>query len=136
MLRKLQTIGLVLVVGLTSITGCGSAGAPPTAQVKGKVTLNGEPVAVGSIYFVAPDKGFSTDAALSATGEYTITSNLPPATYKVFITRPRITKPPMPGEAAPPPVDFKVPDKYQTETTSGLTADIVAGENTKDFALQ
>lgn len=137
MLRSLIISSLVLALGMTSIIGCGPSGPPPTAQVKGKVTLKGEPVKVGEIYFVAPEKGFSANASLSASGEYSISSNLPPANYKVFITPPRVVKPPMPGETAPSSsAEFKIPDKYQTETMSGLTAEIVAGANTKDFALE
>ena len=137
MSRCLKSSWLIVALGIVTIVGCAPSGPPPTAQVKGKVTLKGEPVKLGQIYFVAPDKGYGSDAPLSATGEYSITSNLPPAAYKVFITPPRIVKPPMPGETAPTTsADFNVPDKYQTETTSGLTADIVAGENTKDFNLE
>ncbi len=142
MLRCLNTSGLGLVLALativgSTIVGCGTPGPPPTAQVKGKVTLKGEPVKVGQIYFVAPEKGFSANTALSATGEYSISSDLPPASYKVFITPPRIEKPPKPGEQAPSTsADFKIPDRYQTETMSGLTAEIVAGPNTMDFPLE
>jgi hypothetical protein len=127
---------MVLICGAALLSGCGgSSGPPPTAKATGQVTHKSKPVTEGEIYFVAAEKGYSANATLGADGKYQITSGLPPAKYKVFISRPRITKPPMAGEAPPEVKEFLVPNKYQSETTSGLTAEVKAGDNTFDFPV-
>ena len=125
----------LFLLGVVLVTGCGSSGPPRSAKAAGQVTFNSQPVAEGEIYFVAAEKGYSAKSSLDAQGKYQVAAGLPPASYKVFITPPRITTPPMPGQAPPETKAFVVPDKYQTETTSGLTADVKAGDNKFDFPL-
>ena len=136
MYRSLFLRSTVLLLGGVLIVGCGPSGPPPSAKAKGVVTHEDKPVTEGEIYFVAAEKGWSANASLNAEGKYEITSGIPPATYKVFITPPRITKPPMLGEAPPEAKSSGIPAKYQSETTSGLTAQVKAGDNTFDFKLQ
>ena len=135
MIRPLMLRSMVLICGVALLQGCGPSGPPPTAKATGKVTHKDKPVTEGEIYFVAAEKGYSANVSLGADGKYQISTGLPPANYKVFVSRPRITKPPMPGEAPPEVKDFPVPDKYQSETTSGLTAEVKAGDNTFDFKV-
>jgi len=125
----------VIILGLVQIIGCGPAAPPPTATVSGQVTYKGKPVSVGQIWFNAPEKGYSANAPLNAEGKYEISKDLPPANYKVYLTPPRITTPPKPGEAPPPTEALQVPDRYQTEQMSGLTANVVAGTQKIDFPL-
>lgn len=124
----------LVVAGLALVMGCGKAGPPPSAKCKGVVTYQGQPLAEAEIYFVSAQKGFSANASVNQ-GNYEITAGLPPASYKVFLTRPRITAPPMTGAPPPAAKEFLVPDKYLSETTSGLSADVKAGENTADFKV-
>ena len=137
MLRHLCAFGMLCILVLATIPGCGGpSGPPPTAQVTGSVTFGGKPVTTGEIWFVATDKGYSANGPIDSSGKFNITENLPPADYKVFITPPRITKPPMPGDVAPAATPLGIPDRYQVESMSGLTATIKAGPNTKDFPLE
>lgn len=136
MSRRLSNpVSCIVMCGLVQLIGCAPAGPPPTASVSGKVTRMGQPVSVGQIWFNAPEKGYSANAPLDAAGKYEITENLPPANYKVYITPPRITTPPKPGVTPEASAGFKLPDKYQTEQMSGLTADVKEGTQTIDFTL-
>lgn len=133
----MHSYGMFLVLGLATLTGCGGvAGPPPTASATGTVTFGGKPLTTGEIWFTAADKGFSAHAPIDANGKYDIKTDLPPADYKVYITPARLTAPPKPGEAPPPTPPLGIPDKYQVEAMSGLTATIKAGPNTKDFPLE
>ena len=136
MFRFTRACSVVLLIGMTFVAGCGTAGPPPTAKASGQVTLKGEPVPECEIYFVAAEKGFSANASLDAEGKYKITANLPPATYKVYFAGPKMTKPPKPGE---PPLETKpiaVPSKYLAESTSGLSKEVKTGDNVFDFKLE
>ena len=122
---------------LSQIVGCGgSSGPPPSAKASGQVTLKGKPLTEGEIYFVAAEKGYSANTTLNAEGKYQITSSLPPASYKIYFAAPRIVKPPMPGKPAPKASSFNLPAKYLSESTSGQVAQVKAGENKFDFALE
>jgi len=128
---------MFVFLGLVTVAGCGGpSGPPPTAQVTGTVTYAGQPVKTGEIWFVAPDKGYSSSGPIAADGKYSISESLPPADYKVFITPTRITKAPMPGAAPPAAEPLGIPDRYQTDSMSGLTATIKEGPNTQDFKLE
>jgi len=122
-------------MGLSLSLGCGGSGPPPSASATGVVTHNGQPLGLGEIYFVSAENGYSANASITAEGKYEIAAGLPPAQYRVFVTRPRITADPMSGGAPPVAVEFPVPDRYQSESTSGLTAEVKAGTNALDFKL-
>lgn len=134
--RSLNLRTTLVLLGSLLALGCGSAGPPRSAKARGTVTHADKPVADAEIYFVAAEKGFSANATLSPEGKYEITSNLPPATYKIFFTSPRITKPPMDGQPPPEAKELNVPNKYRSETTSDLKAEVKAGDNTFDFNLK
>lgn len=132
---KLSVVLPVLV--LIQLIGCGGKGGPPpTAKASGQVTLKGKPVTEGEIYFVAAEKGYSASTTLNAEGKYQITTGLPPASYKIYFAAPRIVKPPMPGQPPPKTSSFKLPAKYLSESTSGQTAQVKAGDNKFDFSLE
>lgn len=136
MIRSLYLRSTLVILGTFLAVGCGSGGPPASAKARGTVTHADKPVAEAEIYFIAAEKGYSANATLSAEGKYEITSNLPPASYKVFLTPPRITKPPMDGQPPPVAKEVDVPNKYRSETTSDLKAEVKAGNNTFDFKLQ
>lgn len=136
-MRRASVVKSVCVLlGGLSIIGCGQSGPPPSARLKGVVTHQGQPVTEGEIYFVAAEKGYSGNGSLNAEGKYEITSGVPPASYRVFLTPPRITKPPMLGESPPEAKPTSIDAKYQSESTSGLKAEVKPGENTFDFKLE
>jgi len=126
---------VLVLLKLVIVVGCGQPGAPKTAGASGQVTLQGQPVTTGQIYFVAAEKGFSANGSLGADGKYEISSNLPPANYKVFFTPPRAANAPMPGKPSVETKVFELPSQYLNETTSGMSAEVKAGDNTIDFRL-
>lgn len=131
----------VAFAGMLAWPGCSSTPAdqPPLGRVSGKVTMNGQPLPGVDIVF-APVKGRPSVATTDSVGNYDLsyintTKGAKLGSHKVFI-RPAETSPddvPADGSkpAAPRPV---VPAKYNKR--SELTAEVKAGSNTIDFALE
>ena len=128
-------IVILLAVPLMLVAQAGCGGGGSTAKVSGKVTTGGKPVTGASICFSS--QGGTSCGVLDATGEYEITIGLKPGSYKVYLFVPSTPDPPpmskKPATAAPA---SSVPPKYLSDATSGLTAELKAGDNpNKDFAL-
>ena len=132
--------GPVLVLG----GGCGSGDGLPRQPVAGTVTLDGQPLAEGSIAFQPADPAGSGVAAGGTirNGSYSISraDGPTPGAYRVAISSPQVgeatakTKAAQPGDGDAPPARDLIPAAYNTATT--LRADIVAGGNTCDFATK
>lgn len=138
-IAKLFAIAAMLV-----IAGCSSrpADEPPLGRVRGKVTIDGRPLAGVDVVFL-PEKGRPSMATTDAAGSYDLwyihkTMGAKVGPHKVFV---RPTDMP-PEEAAangssgrapvaPPP---KIPAKYTKRST--LTAEVKPGRNRFDFALE
>jgi hemoglobin len=90
--------------------------AVDAGTVKGRVTIDGKPLARGTVTLVDKD-GKAHAANIAADGTYAM-SNLPPGTYKVSVT----------GDG--------VAAKFGDVNTSGLTSTVEKGESVKDLALQ
>ncbi len=128
-------VRLAFVLGLMASTcwlvGCSSD--RPTGSASGKVTCSGTPPTAGTVLFSNPETGVGASAELDASGAYKIES-IPTGAYHVAIQPP---PPPAPHEmeqaAAAPRAD--IPPKFQDPNTSGLTATVEEGANTKDFAF-
>lgn len=132
------------VAAILVVSGCSSTPAdqPPLGRVRGKVTMDGQPLAAVDVVF-APETGRPSMATTDAGGRYDLwyinrTMGAKVGRHKVFI---RPTDMPSDGvsadgssggaPAAPPP---KIPSKYNKRST--LTAEVKAGSNTIDFALE
>jgi hypothetical protein len=115
--------------------------------VNGIVLLDGQPLAGAVIYYV-PSKGPSASGVLDAEGRYELT------TYTsgdgAVIGSHNIYLAPLPdenrlagyteedyaaGKLPPAAPANPIPAKYSSPTTSGLTAEIAAGDNQKDLTL-
>lgn len=112
---------LVLLVSL--IAGCG--GAPETGKLTGQVTFRGQVLDHGMISFY-PSRGRPIGVPIQSDGTYRV--DLPPDTYGVIVMAP----PKLPegfreGDPLPPPDPNPLPTKYSRRETSGLTAQVVAG---------
>lgn len=126
------------------IAGCGGGSdQKPTANVKGKITFNGQPVAGGNITFspvaVGKDPGKPGSGTVGVDGSYTLT------TYKqndgAVVGKHRVT--------FIPPVTAKEPDAGHSEATAapavvspfaGLVpkteeVEVKAGDNSIDIEL-
>lgn len=126
----------ILLMATLALSGCGGGtGQPKSAHVTGKVTFQGQPVTEGRLTFMSSISAGSVE--VTSEGTYRLTEGVPPGKYKVVLTPPSITKPPKVGEAAPELKKFNnIPEKYRTETTTTLFAEIKEGNNTVDLELK
>lgn len=119
--------------------GCGG-GAKKNAEVTGKVTLSGQPVA-GEVVFVGGD-GKEQLALLNPEGVYTTTA-LAKGEYQVAVRG--MAAPPAPaGKAPPPPAGSQVPETPKTgvappakyaKPSNGLKVTITGEPQTYDIPL-
>lgn len=129
-----------LALLVAACVGCGgSTGNNPDFAVSGKVTFAGEAVTEGIVVFELADQGAAINAALGVEGAYTVTTppgGMPAGSYKVSI-QPVPVEMPTDADAEPPPPNdpANIPEKYRSAETSGLTADVKAGDNTFDFEM-
>lgn len=117
------------------VMGCGGSTA---TELKGKVTLDNQPVENGSIALYGTSEGSTKVAASITKGEYVIdaTRGLTPGMYKVEIHWLKPTGKTIPS--ADPGFTMEetreaIPRRYNEITE--LTVRVDAGQNTKDFPL-
>jgi len=141
-LRPIATI--VAIAVMLAVAGCSSrpADEPPLGRVRGKVTMDGQPLAGVDIFF-NPDKGRGSMATTDAEGRYDLCYINRTMGAKVGPHKVRIQPTDTPAEersaagtsagtaVSPPP---KIPAKYNQRST--LTADVKPASNTIDFALE
>ena len=121
----------LLVVTLFAFPGCKQE--ENLGRIGGKVTFQGQPVSEGMVLFSCIAKGVNVTAPLKADGSYEVImakgAGLPLGEYKVSLS------PPQPfyeiGEKAPPvPKQYpNSPAKYRNFQTSGLSVNIINGDN-------
>lgn len=124
---------------LTTVAGCGQKG-PALGQVRGRVTLDGEPLAEAEIVF-QPQKGRPGTARTNDKGEYELTYTVDRAGALLGLHEIRITtfEPGYDGETPQgerktiPERPERVPAKYNRK--SELKADVKPGSNVFDFQL-
>jgi hypothetical protein len=115
--------------------GCSGA---MEATVSGRVTLDGQPVAQGTVAFEPQDGGMLAQGMLDADGNYELMTNqkhgLTPGKYRAKVLA-RERSPDPPDGSLPPPGTLLVPVKYTRADTSGLTYDVSPGRNDIDISL-
>lgn len=98
---------------------------PNLGQVAGKLTHNGQPAPPGFVTLVGTDgRRFST--SILPDGTYRFRTGLTPGKYRVAIER-------TPGAVIPKKLD--IPERYRSESTSGITIDVVRGQQIFDIEL-
>jgi hypothetical protein len=134
-------LGLALAFGVLG-SGCGSGG-PTMGRVSGTVKVDGQPLTRGTVTFIATDsKNPNATGALDSSGRYSLQTTEPGdgavvGSYKVAISDgdSKAMNTALPG--MPPPVQKSAISKiYLDGNTSGLTATVESGSNTKDFELK
>ncbi len=123
------------------LVGCGGGAgkAKPTGSVTGKVTLNGTPLANGTVVFFAAKAGDTAAGVLKSDGSYSLMYmkgfSVPAGDYRVAVT------PGTPDTTAPDPTDLMkapekyevkpsdIPEKFRNPDTSGLIAVVKEGSN-------
>jgi hypothetical protein len=125
----------LLVLGLLACAGCSSAAVVPEklVEVKGKVTVKGQPLAHGSVLFM-PDKELGNAATaqpsgLIKDGVFELSTGhrpgAPPGAYKVAI----IANEPASSVA---PVRWLANSRYASDR-SGLHAEVVENPSAKAY---
>lgn len=135
----MKLLGIVLFVVLFEV-GCGPSGLPQ-ADVSGKVTFQGNPVADVLVSFI-PEKGPGASGKTDAEGNYTLMTKKPGdgavvGKHVVTISQPvqgMILEKGKPPRMVPPP-KLTIPPKFADATTSGLIAEVKDGGNTINFEL-
>ena len=123
-----RLVAVVTIVGVALlIAGCGSD-QPALAPVKGKVTLDGQPLTGESIIFRPADGGRQSLAVLDEQGGYELIymrdiKGASLGTHRVLI-----------GTASDGSPEERVPAKYNRETM--LEVNVQKGENDLDFKLE
>ena len=122
----------LLLVAL--VVGCGDAG-PPLAEVSGIVTYDGQPLPTGTITFV-PQGADLPYAYATIQGDGTYYAETPEYGNGVPVGNHKVMISAMKDMGPEAPVELLIPSKYSSDQSSGLTANVVEGENTINFPLE
>lgn len=117
-------------------TGCNHS--PESAQVSGQVTLDGKPLQVGNVSFFSKERGTGLSAPVGKDGSFELPEPLLPGEYQVMVLPPPPPPPTDPTRQAPLPdisAGQQIPQKYQNEATTDLTAQLELGHNVRNFEL-
>jgi hypothetical protein len=125
-------LGVLGLVGCLALTGCG--GGDRKAVVKGRVTLDGEPVPTGTVQFFPEDKNSpSGKSGTIENGSYAA-QDVPVGKVRVVINSTKVIgKRKMYGDSYVEEYGEEIPEKYNSKTT--LVKEIKPGENEIDFEL-
>lgn len=133
--RVFLLVGILGMMGLGSLAGCGRGGAklPPLAPVSGKVTLDRNPLPRGVVQFIPDEskgtKGPPAVGTIGSDGRFTLTTagarGAVIGHHKVRIESRRRAKRPE-EEGTQPSL---IPEKYGNPDTSGLSFEVKAGQN-------
>lgn len=138
MFHTLSHRSAILASFVIACLGCGGATGPELAEVTGKVTLDGQPLAKASLQFIPESPGGSPSYGVTdLEGSYELQfssdrSGAMPGKHRVEIlpVEPETDDSGKPVEGA---VVVTIPVKYSQP--GSLTADVQAGSNSIDFAL-
>ena len=138
-MRCLYRGALVSVVAI-GLAGCGGE---PRADVTGKVTYNGKPLAFGSVIMLkAGGPGEPTVAEIQPDGTYTF-YGIPVGETRIGVvsSNPNFKLELRGDQKQPPPkadpkLWFPIPSKYSQPTDSGLRCSLSAGPNAHDIDLK
>ena len=130
---------LLVCILLVQLVGCRGTGEPERefAEVKGKVTHNGEPVKTGTVMF-QPPSGALVSAPISPDGTYTIKAVVGTNSVRIVsVDLPTVADPsaPPPVGGVPPMLKSNIPEIYGTPN-SPLTVEVTPAGNTADFDLE
>ncbi len=128
------------------LAGCGSSGpgpGGPQGEVSGKVLFKGKPLPGGMVTFMGP-AGMFGNSRIGEDGSYQLTA--PVGEVKITVDNRMLAVKEKPGEAALNPSTaprdpikgkyVRLPDKYYSAETSGLTYTVTKGSQSFDVNLQ
>jgi hypothetical protein len=134
-MRMERVVGAaVLLLALLVLIGCGET----ASEVTGKVTVDGQPVAKGTIAFYPADGKGKTSGGDITDGTYTV--SVPRGTMKVAITKPKVvrTKKLYPDDPKSKEVEVteeSLPPKYSDPEKTELRLDVTGGKVEKNWEL-
>lgn len=116
---------MLLAWGACQSLGCGSAKPEPqVAPVSGQVTYRGKPLKLGQVVLVH-DSGKVSAGEIASDGRFKFDAIVGPNKVVIICA---------PDDGTKDPKSL-IPVKYTNDSTSGLTLDVVDGENQKDWEL-
>ena len=118
-----------------AIAGCSDSG--PSGKVEGTVTLDGAPLADGSISFVPADGKTASAGGAIKEGKYSVDAEPGPKKITINATKVVGQKAAYEGDPNSPKIDITeelIPDKYNTRTE--LTFEVKEGQNEHNIALE
>jgi len=137
-----------MLLGLASfssllLAGCGNDGRLPTAKVTGTVYYDGAPLPIGSVLFNPVAGGPSAEANLEADGTYVLETYANKDGAILGKHEIIVMAHTFPGGSGLPEDQINgnqatvslIPERYGDFKKSGLTAEIVSGQNTVDLQL-
>lgn len=136
-----------LLLAAVVAAGCGRS-LPSTGQVRGRVTFDGRPLEGAAVLFVpeaggAPGRGAtgpdgSFTLSTFASGDGALIGRHRVAVVKDEMTGIKADAGGLSGPAGPdgPKVKRLVPARYADPATSGLTADVAAGETAVELEIE
>lgn len=111
------------------VCGCGASGDEHLVRIKGKVTIDQQPIESGTLQFLPQGEGIAAGAAIN-NGEYE--AAITPGKARVIITATRPTgKAIQEYSTSIPEVVSIVPAKY----AQGIDIEIAPGATSQDFML-
>ena len=136
--RSARQAASLAVMGLVCLVGCGG---PYEATMRGKVTLDGEPISSGMVTFNATGgDGISAYAKVNESGDYRVKTGqefgLNAGEYVVTIVAREKTDALYGANGGPPPAGkLLTPQWYRSPSTSGLSVSVESGKNNYDLEL-
>lgn len=143
----MKTIAFVSGAMIVIILSNGCSRGPALAPVKGTVTIDGSPLAKGTIIFEASGQRPATarveNGQIVEVTTYKTGDGAPVGSHKVAISANEDGASAVvenPGEAKVPDANYMsgkslIPARYNDPNTSGLTAEIKRGDNVLEFKL-
>jgi hypothetical protein len=125
---------LCLILGAALVCGCGSDKPTyPSARLEGKVTVDGQPIAQGSLQFVPKDLGkASVTSAAIVEGRY-VAEAVPRGSVRVLLSASKETGKMVTQYSTPrPEVINLIPNKYR----SGISMEVSGDDPNANFELK
>lgn len=133
-------LGILALGGIwyaLKLDGPFGTGQPPLAPVIGTVSLNGEPLADGTIFFQPTDQRWPESMGVIKNGEFSMLTDVQGDLLEGAIVGDHRVRIEAAGDVIPGagPV-WLTPEKYRTFAKSGLTATVVNDHNECSFEMK
>ena len=127
------------VLGVTLLGLCGCPHSSQESRVAGQVRLDGTAIGPGTVVFAPVGAGKPSTGSIDDNGSYSMNTSrdvgLAAGKYKVAVSIREMPQNVKRGDR-PPPGKLRIPEKYESDATSGLQYEVQAGSNTINVELQ